>query len=639
MNDGNNLKKIIGDVLPKEAGFVKAEYEGPEIAVYVENMAPFFDDDSHVKRLATILKKKVIMRISFEGKEGKLGMDEKEREDVEKKIREIVPPEAEITQIHFDEAFFEVVLEAMKPGLVIGKRGLTLKKIIEETGWTPRILRAPTMPSTTIKGIRSAMLRESARRKKFLTALGEKINTPPPAEEKSKWVKITALGGFREVGRSCILLETNNDKFMLDCGINAETIEPSRAYPLLSEISVPIDEINGIIVTHAHLDHSGFVPYLFAYGYEGPVYCTPPTRDLMALLQFDYIGIMNKSGHNPPYTEKDVRKMLQYCVVRNYSQVTDVSPEVKLTFHNAAHILGSSMAHLHIGEGLHNLLYTGDFKYGKTKLFDQATTDFPRIETIIMESTYGGKDDIMPLRRESEQLLTDTIEKTINRGGKVLIPVFSVGRSQEIMLVLEEYSKINRLNFPVFLDGMIMEASAIHTVYPEYLKKNVEHRVLSNDSPFESEIFELVKNNRQEVIDGDPCVVLAPSGMLTGGPSIEYLKHLADNEKNMLIFVGYQSALSLGRKLQDGVRELALPDEEGKLKRMPVNIEVTTVEGFSGHSDRKQLISFARNVNPKPEKIITVHGEDKCEELAYTLNKLLRIETRSPAILDALRLR
>ena len=630
-NANNELHKKVEELLPPACSLSKVEHEGPDVVIYLKNISEFYKDENLIRKIAGTLRKRVLVRSD----PSSLAAPDKALE----KIKAIVPAEAGVTEVTFFPQFCEVAIDSLKPGLVIGKGGATLKEIIFQTGWAPKILRTPTMPSSTVSGIRKSMLKEADNRKKFLLSLGKTISTPPTA--KADWVKVTALGGFHEVGRMCILVQTPNDKILIDCGVNPETNEGPKAFPYLSSMGITLDQLSAVVITHAHLDHCGFVPYLYKYGFEGPVYCTPPTRDLMVLLQFDYIKVLSKGDSPPPYEEKDVRRMLDHVVVRDYEDVTDITPEIKLTFHNAGHILGSSMVHLHIGEGLHNLVYTGDLKYGFTKLFDPANAAFPRSETIFMESTYGGRNDIQPIRQEAEQKLMEAIMKTIARGGKALIPVFAVGRSQEVMLVLEEYAQTHPdFNVPVYIDGMILEASAIHTAYPEFLRQNVQRRVLSNNSPFESKIFEPVKTKRQEIVDGAPCVILAPSGMLSGGPSLEYLKLLAEGEKNSLIFVGYQSALSLGRKLQHGAKEVPLHGENGKLQSVKVNMEIQTVEGFSGHSDRAQLLAFAKNLKPRPERIFTLHGDEgKCDDLARTINRMLHIETRAPMNLDAIRLK
>jgi hypothetical protein len=494
------------------------------------------------------------------------------------------------------------------------------------------------MPSEVIKGIRGTLLKEAEVRKKFLLKVGKRIFTP---QEKTTWVKITALGAFREVGRSCIFLQTSNDKIILDSGLRFEATDTSKEYPYIGTLNIPIDEIDALVLSHSHLDHCGFIPYFYAMGYEGPLYCTPPSRDLMALLCFDYIKVMKRQGAEPLYTEKDVRNAIVHCVPREYSEVTDITPEIKLTYHNAGHILGSSIVHLHISDGFHNFVYTGDFKYSHTRLFNPANAVFPRVETLVMESTYGGRDDIHMPRHEAEAKLLKIVDETLKNGGKVLIPVFSVGRSQDMMFVLEEFArKTGNFPYKVYIDGMVLESSAIHTVYPEYLRDSLQRMVLSSRNPFESPIFEVAKHKREEVISGPPCVILAPSGMMTGGPSVEYFKALAHDPKNALIFVGFNTNYSLGRKIQRGDKEVAVIGDDGRLETIKINMRIETTEGFSGHSDRRQLMAFVKNMRPKPTRILVDHGEErKCEDLAFSISRMLHIDARAPMNLDCIRLK
>ena len=269
---------------------------------------------------------------------------------------------------------------------------------------------------------------------------------------------------------------------------------------------------------------------------------------------------------------------------------------------------------------------------------------FPRLETIIIESTYGGYEDVLPDRAQTEKEFLNVVSEAIKRNGKVIIPVFGIGRAQELMLVLEEGYNQGIFNAPVYLDGMIWEATAIHTAYPEYLSKNIRDRILhEGDNPFLSEVFKKVKNtnNRRNIIDGDqPCIILTTSGMLSGGPSVEYFKALAGDERNAIIFVGYQSEGTLGRKIQRGWKEIPIANRNGKSKAIKVNLKVHTLEGFSGHSDRKQLIKYLRKLKPMPEKILMVHGESsKCVDLAGTAYKLFKKDTRAPMNLDAVRVK
>jgi len=332
----------------------------------------------------------------------------------------------------------------------------------------------------------------------------------------------------------------------------------------------------------------------------------------MSLLQLDYLDVLSKQGTMAPYDQKDVRECVLHTMPLRYGTVTDIAPDIRLTLHNAGHILGSSIVHLHIGEGLHNIVFTGDFKYGRTMLLEPAVTEFPRVETVITESTYGAAQDFMPSRTEAEEKLVSIVNETLNRKGKVLIPVPAVGRAQEILLIIDEYMRRGAIQeAPVFIEGMISEATAIHTAYPEYLAKEVRNRILHEGvNPFESEYFTIIEHPsaREEIIEGNPCIIMATSGMLEGGPVIEYFKHLASDEKNTLIFVSYQIEGTLGRRVQKGLTETPILNSEGKIEIIKVKLRAESIEGFSGHSDRKQIINYIQRITPKPERIIVCHG-------------------------------
>jgi len=618
--------------MPKDCEVTKVEPEGLSTVIYIKDIKSFYSNDHLIKELASALKKKVTIRVD----PSRLTPIA----EAKKAIEELIPKEAEIKAITFVPEMCEVRIEAIKPGLVIGKGGSVLKQIMLRTSWAPVTLRAPTMPSVTLDGVRKISVVEAVERKKFLVNIGKRICQPSPS---SDWIRSVALGGFREVGRSCLLIQTTNSKVLIDVGVNTATSDPTKAYPYLNLAGFPLKDIDAVVISHGHMDHMGFLPYLFAYGYDGPVYCTPPTRDFMVLLQQDYLNLCNKVFNvDAPYTKKDIYKELRNIITVDYEEVVDITPEIKMTLYNAGHILGSASVHLHIGEGAHNLVYSGDLKFGFTRLFDPANTRFPRLETLFIESTYGGRNDISINRFESEKNLITIIKETIAKRGKVLIPVFAVGRSQELMLVLEDHIRRDPdFNIPIYIDGMVMEASAIHTAYPEYLREQLQRRILSDRSPFESPILKVAKGmSREEIVNGEPAVILAPSGMLTGGPSYEYLKLMADNPNNTLVFVGYQSALSLGSKIQRGMKEIPMLGDDGKMKTLNINMRVETAEGYSGHSDRAQLMAYLKNLYPKPERIWTMHGDwGKTEDFARSAGMMLRKESRSLADLEAVRLK
>ncbi len=622
------IKQLVEENAP--AGKIaRTELEGPKIVLYTGDLPFFVEHNEEVRNLATLLKKRIILRSVPE----KL-MDPT---DAKKIITELIPEDANISDITFDPNFEEVYIEAEKLGLVIGKQGITLDEIIKRTNWIPKLVRKSPIESDTIKGIRKILYESSGERQKILQKVGRKIYRKPDAT--CDWIRLTPLGGAREVGRSCMLLQTPESNVLIDCGIDTAAAEGDR-FPDFRASKLEIERLDAVIISHAHLDHCGFLPYLYKYGYEGPVYCTEPTRDLMTLLQMDAVEIGEREEKELPFTSKEIRNMVRHIVPLEFQEVADITPDMRITLYNSGHIIGSSIVHMHIGEGLHNLVYTSDFKFGDTRLLEAADCEFPRVETLIIESTYGGRYDIQPHRRDVERLLIQTIQNTVKNKGKVLIPVFSVGRSQEVMMVLENYYRYEELEVPVFLDGMIWEATAIHTSYPEYLKRQIRHRIFNGYNPFLADTFERVEpKKRKEIIESkEPCVILATSGMMTGGPSVEYFKNFAEDPKNTLAFVGYQAEGSLGRRIQNGLSELAI-EKNGKTTALKINLQIKTIDGFSGHADRRQLLGYSKKIYPRPRRAVVVHGEEKkATNLAMTLNEMFGFEASAPQNLDTIRL-
>ena len=626
----DELKEEIREEIPEEAMVSKIEAEGSDLVLYSKNISKLVNDEEIIRNLAKKFKKRFIPRTD----KSMLQPPEK----AEKTIREIIPRDPGIQSMEFSPSFSRVTIRARKLGLIIGKSGKTIREITTKTGWKPKLQRSPKEEPETLTAIRNILAEEEKQRKKILEGFGKKIFQEPPKEVK--WVKTTSLGANREVGRSCFLLETPESKVMLDAGIKVDGKNEDK-YPYLSSINFSLDELDAVIVSHAHLDHSGFVPYLYNYGYNGPVYSTTPTRTLMTLLQKDFIKIAEREGQNPPYTQKEIKKQILHSIAKDYGEVTDITPDMRLTLQNAGHILGSSLTHLHIGEGAHNLVYTGDLKFGYTEMLNPANTNFPRIETLIIESTYGGQGDRQKDARESKKRLIEIIKETTDKNGTVLIPAFGVGRSQAIMLILEEYHRKNDFNIPVYIDGMIKEASAIHTAYPEYLKRSVKKRILHNKSPFESEIFQRVdRNERDEITERGRSVIISPSGMMSGGPVIDYFKKLCGDSKNQIVFVGYQAQGTLGRKIEKGNKEVVLEDKNGELTEYKVKAGVETISGFSGHADINELLGYYKKLSPKPERVLVVHGEEnKTKNFAKSLNYKFKVKTTSPKNLESIRLK
>ncbi len=620
------LKKQIQNKIPSGITISELEFEGPELVIYTDDPKKFADEADLIRILARDLRKRIVVRPTV--------LEDPDR--AAGKITAVVPKNAGITDLFFDPETGEVLIEAEKPGVVIGKNGSTLRDITRHIGWTPKVVRTPPIESSTVRQIRQYLRSVKDDRKSFLRGIGKRIHRD--VTSRDQWVRVTCLGCCREVGRAAFLLTTPESRVLIDCGEKPGATTNGTPYLYVPEIQ-PISQLDAVVITHAHLDHCALVPLLYKYGYEGPVYSTPPTRDLSAMLQLDYLEVVMKEKDKVPYSSNEVKNYIKHSITLNYGDVTDIAPDIKLTLHNAGHILGSAIAHFHLGEGLYNIAFTGDFNYQKTRLFNPAVSTFPRLEALFMESTYGGSHDNQPSRKEAEEKLYETVNRTISRGGKVIIPAFAVGRSQEVMLALEEGVRLGKIpKIKVYLDGMIREATAIHTTYPEYLNSDLRNQIFREGmNPFLAECFVQVDSPalREKVINGEPSVIITTSGMLNGGPVMEYLKCLGSEEENSLIFVGYQADGTTGRRIQKGWREIPL----GWRETVVINLEISTIDGFSGHSDRRQLMNFISHLQPRPEKIFVIHGEEsKTIDLASSVYKRYRIQTHSPMNLETYRM-
>ncbi|UWG51320.1 putative metal-dependent RNase, consists of a metallo-beta-lactamase domain and an RNA-binding KH domain [Halalkaliarchaeum sp. AArc-CO] len=629
------IRDEIEQEVPPDIHVSDVKYEGPEVVVYTQHPKEFAQDGDLVRRLASKLRKRITVR-----PDPNVLTPPSEAEAA---IQNVIPDEAGVTDLDFHADTGEVVIEAEKPGMVIGRHGSTLRQITQEVGWTPEVVRTPPIESATVSNVRNFLKQEREERRDILERVGRQIHREEMADEQ--WVRITTLGCCREVGRAAFILSTAETRILIDCGDKpgAEGEVPYLQVP--EALGAGATNIDAVVLTHAHLDHSALIPLLFKYGYDGPIYCTEPTRDLMGLLQLDYLDVATKEGRTPPYQSEMVREAIKHTIPLEYGDVTDIAPDVKLTLHNAGHILGSAVSHFHIGDGLYNVAFSGDIHYDDTRLFNGAVNDFPRVETLVLESTYGGRNDYQTDQEDSERKLIDVINRTADDGGKVLIPAFAVGRSQEIMLVLEKAMRNGEIpEMPVHLDGMIWEATAIHTTYPEYLRDELQNRIFHDDeNPFLADQFNHIdggEDERQEVADGGPCIVLSTSGMVTGGPIMSWLRHVGTEPESRLVFVGYQAQGTLGRRIQNGWDEIPINTRgnHGRGETLKLEMDVETVDGFSGHADRQGLENFVKTMNPRPEKVLCVHGDERSvQDLSSALYHEYNMRTFAPKNLETFR--
>ena len=630
-----NMMATILQSIPKEAKVTKIEYEGPRIALYTNAPRYLMENNELISNLVNIIKKRIVVRTDESIR--------KSEEEARKILAECIPKDANFQGVFFDTATGEVSIEAKRPWLLQrDAKEFNHAEITEKIGWKLRIRKATTIPSRTIQTINANLKLTSAERSKQFKQIGDEIFRPRLAQKSE--VSLITLGGFSQVGRSCMLLSTPESKILVDCGINPGAKHPMDSFPRLDFLDITLDELDAIVIGHAHLDHTGFLPALCKFGYKGPIYCTEPTLPMMNLIQLDAIKVAAAQGRTPMYAERDVKQIMKQAITLAYGTVTDISPDIKLVLANAGHILGSALCHFHIGNGDHNFVYSGDIKFGKSILFEAASWNFPRVETLLIESTYGAKEDIQPTRQEVESAFINAVNNTLADGGKVLIPIPAVGRAQEIMMVIDHYMKSGEMvEAPVFTEGMISEASAIHEAYPEYLARELKQKILeTDDNPFDSEYFTNIEHadaREEPMRDNSPCIILATSGMLEGGPVLEYFKNIAPDKKNKVLFVSYQVNGTMGRRVLDGSKQVTMLGKEGKVEVVTINCSVEKLDGFSGHSDYNQLMSFVQRLRPKLRRVLVNHGERrKSENLAMNIRRMFRVPAHYPQVQEAIKL-
>ncbi|MDQ3835811.1 MAG: beta-CASP ribonuclease aCPSF1, partial [Thermoproteota archaeon] len=601
---------VILQSLPQEANLTKIEYEGPCIALYSKNPSYLLNNNQLVLNMVNSIKKRIVIRT-----------DESLRlthSESRKLIEENIPSEAAVAETLFDDALGDAVIFAKKPWVIL-RDGKDLD-LSDKIGWRVKIRKAP-LNMSPIETIFNILNQAAGQRTKFYREVGDKIFRPKLTDQSE--ASLLTLGGFAEIGRSCALLITSESKILLDCGLKPSARQSLAAIPRFDIAGISVEDLDGVILSHAHLDHTGFLPALFKYGYRGPVYCTEPTLLLMSLLQRDRL---RHCDNDPLYSQQDIDMAIAHTITLLHGIVTDISPDVKLVLSNSGHIIGSTSIHLQIGNGEHNLVYTGDMKFGKTLTLENASWNFPRVETMIIESTYGGKEDVMNPREKAEDNLIAVVENTVTSGGHVVFPVPTVGISQELIVVLDRFRRAGRLNAQVLVEKIISEATAIYEAYPEFLSKDLSQQVLESETSQFGPQFTVVES---ETLDPtEPAVVLAPSSMLIGGPSVGYLKQIANDPKSTLVMVSYQAVDTPGRAILEGARQIAISREILNLQ-----CKVEPIEGLGSHSDYNQLMAYIMRLRAKLRRVLVNHGErPKAQNLASMINKQFRIQTQHPLV-------
>ncbi len=413
---------------------------------------------------------------------------------------------------------------------------------------------------------------------------------------------VKVLGAANEVGRSGFLVNCNGTKLLLDYGVMFGRRGTPPGYPL----HVKPKDIDAIIITHAHLDHSGNVPSLFVSG-NTDVYATPPTFDLSKLLIEDMLKI-EKNSH--PFDLPELNNMMKNGKEIGFKQkITKGNATFELR--ESGHVIGGST--ILVESEKKRLFYTGDIKTNGSRMLREMDLDIGEIDLLITESTYA-KTEQKP-RHESEKELIDFANEIMDRKGILFIPSFSVERSQEIACVLRSAN----FKHKIIMDGMALKVNEIMFRHPEYLR---DPKVFSEAIKSATAIRE--HSERKRAMD-EPCVVISPAGMLVGGNAVYYLQQLSFDDKNGIALVSYQGEGTPGRKLL----------ETGKVstrgKDLNVTAEVKQFQ-FSGHADKKELFDMIKKIKGNP-KVCTVHGDsESCELFAQEIHEKFGFEAHAPAV-------
>ena len=447
-------------------------------------------------------------------------------------------------------------------------------------------------------------------------------------------MKLNFLGAAHEVTGSCTLLEVNNHKILIDCGLEQgpDTYENC-------ELPISPTDIECILLTHAHIDHSGKIPMLFANGCKAPIYSTTATAKLCSIMLLDSAHIQEfeaewrnrkakragKEEYTPIYTIQDAQKSLEYFKPCNYNTEYQINDFLKIKFIDAGHLLGSSSIEVTVTENgvTKTLLFSGDVgNIDRPLIRDPQKPE--KADYVIIESTYG--DRLHGERKDYTTQLANVIQSTLDRGGNVVIPSFAVGRTQELLYLIHNIKKNNLIknhdNFTVWIDSpLAVEATKIYDDESElmdYYDDETLERIKNGENILGFNGLKVsVTSDDSKFINNDPepKVIISASGMCEAGRIRHHLKHNLWHKESTILFVGYQAEGSLGRKIIDGAESVKIFGEEIK-----INANIEKMDGISGHADKNMLLDWIANIKTKPEKIFVNHGNDEvCDSFARAI--------------------
>ncbi len=439
-------------------------------------------------------------------------------------------------------------------------------------------------------------------------------------------IELRFLGAAERVGRSSLEVIRRDGSILLDSGVDFGGKGRDK-FPL-----DPHQNVSSLVLTHAHLDHSGYAPAVISK-WECDFLATPPTVDISEILLRDFLNLFPEDEPKP-FSNQDIGLLKKRERSIRFGMSTQVDGWEIIPF-NAGHVLGSAMIYLRSPDGI-SLLYTGDLNTSNTRTLRGADVNLPEVNYLIIESTYGGDQDVHPSRKKVERKFVEDIKSVIQSGGVTIVPAFALGRAQEVLLTLIHYMESGFLpEVPIFVDGMIREVSKFYTIYWSWLRPELQRRVReSKKGLFDHRAIEEVWS-REEILDlSEPFIVVTTSGMLQGGPVLTYLKHFGTKKGNLIYLTGYQVRGTRGRLLMDGERDIPMPDGSS----IHIEAEVKFAD-FSAHADQPNLINFVSKLSENGlREVILVHGEpDKMRQLRRKLEKR-GIRTYIPKLGEVVRL-
>ncbi len=428
-------------------------------------------------------------------------------------------------------------------------------------------------------------------------------------------ITIRSYGGIGEVGRSCFLLEGRDNKILLDCGLKLIPKKPAEPPKILNDVNRPY-EIDALILSHGHLDHSGFIPRLYEEGFGGKFILTPPTKEILKILYNDMIKLQRTGKKETIFRARFAKDAIKRAMTVNYKKWKKASDGIRVKFYDAGHVLGSSSILIDWEGTL--IFYSGDIKLSKSPLHNGAKIpEDDEIELLIVEATNSLRK--LPDRKIVAESLITEIKRTLENGGKTLIPTLSYGRAQEILYELAKNQLTNE--YVVVLDGMLLR---INKVYKKFLKKpwlSDETIKFCKENAIEwldqyGNVIRGFRRNggkREEIIKSkDPLIILSTSGMLEGGPIHTYLRYAASQPENLMALVNYQVPGTLGRQIEEGARRVEIAYEDGKIMEIELKLKVKKFE-FSGHASPRELLQYVSRINPK--ELLIVHSEPPSAKL------------------------